>query len=107
MATEQIYEVPLTPAPQKFDVKLGGATYGFQVQYRDPSPGWVLDVFDANGVLLVACIPLVTGVDLLWPFAYLGFGGQLRVQTDGDPDAVPTFENLGVKSHLYFVAVTL
>jgi hypothetical protein len=53
--------------------------------------------------MLVSGIPLVTGVDLLAPYAYLGFGGELLVATDGNTAAVPTYANLGTGSHLYFV----
>ena len=102
--TETIFEIPLTPAPQTFTITLGSTDYNFTLQFRDPAPGWVLDIADANGNPLVQGIPLVTGVDLLQPFAHLNFPGQLRVQSDGpDPDAVPTFDNLGVNAHLYFV----
>ncbi|WP_165667904.1 phage baseplate plug family protein [Metapseudomonas otitidis] len=38
---------------------------------------------------------LVTGCDLLAPYEHLGLGGVLWVQTTADPDAVPTFDNLG------------
>jgi hypothetical protein len=43
-------------------------------------------------------VPLVTGVDLLAQYAYLGFIGSLVVQTDHDPDATPTYENLGERA---------
>ena len=44
------------------------------------------------------------GEDLLGQFAYLDIPGPLFVSTDGDPDAPPTFRNLGVTSHLFWVA---
>ena len=65
--------------------------------------GWVLDFTDADsGEPIVANIPLVTGVNLLDGLEYLGFNGELYVYTDGDQNAVPTLENLGVESNLYF-----
>lgn len=68
------------------------------------SPAWMLDIADASGNLLVGSVPLVTGRNLLEQYAYVGFTGQLVVQTDHDTNAVPTFSNLGTTGHLYFIA---
>jgi hypothetical protein len=102
MAT--IYEIPLSAAPQSFTAQLAGVSYQLTAQWRNAAEGcWILDIADAAGNPLVQGIPLVTGCDLLAQYRYLGIGGQLRVQTDNDPDAMPTFDNLGNASHLYFV----
>lgn len=98
------YEIPLSPTPQTFGIVLAQVAYNVTVQWRDADQGgWVLDLADENNVLIVGGIPLVTGADLLEQFDYLAIGGSLIVQTDHDTDAVPTFANLGVSSHLYFV----
>jgi len=65
---------------------------------------WVLDIADVSSDPIVQGIPLVTGCDLLAQYAYLGIPGQLVVQTDGSPDTMPTYANLGTNSHLYYVA---
>lgn len=102
MAT--IYEVPLSPSPQTFGITLGGVAYQLTLSWRDAAmSGWVLDIADQTGGSIISGIPLVTGCDLLGQYGYLGFTGGLTVQTDHDPDAVPTFDNLGDASHLYFV----
>lgn len=99
-----IYEIPLASKPEAFQITLAGVTYKLNVAWRDaPQGGWFIDLSDASGTLIIGGIPLVTGVDLLTQYAYLGFGGELWVQTDGDSAAVPTFDNLGSESHLYFV----
>ncbi|TJZ75577.1 phage baseplate plug family protein [Chitiniphilus eburneus] len=99
-----IYEIPLTPDPQRFTVTLSGVDYRMTVQYRDAvNGGWVLDIGDANDEPIVNGIPMVTGVNLLEQYGYLGFTGGLWVQTTDDPDAVPTFENLGIGAHVYWV----
>jgi len=98
------YEVPLTPDPQSLRITLGGTPYRLTVAYRDANEGgWVLDIADANDAPIISGIPLVTGADLLGQYAYLGFRDVLVVQTDHDLNAVPTFDNLGKTSHLYFV----
>ncbi len=78
--------------------------YRLTVQWRNTTNGgWFLDVADANSIPIASGIPLVTGVNLLAPYTYLGIGGKLFVATDGNASAVPTYSNLGQTSHLYFV----
>lgn len=97
------FEIPLDPSPQVFSIVLDGVAYVLTLIWRDFNMGgWVLDIADQTGAPIVGGLPLVTGADLLAQFAYLGIGGQLAVQTDHNPDAVPTFTNLGISSHLYF-----
>lgn len=99
-----IYEIPLTPDPQRFTVTLSSVEYVLTVQYRDAGgAGWVLDIADKNGKPLVSGIPIVTGVNLLEQYSHLGFAGRLWVQGAADPDDVPTFEDLGIGSHVFWV----
>lgn len=99
-----IYEIPLASKPESFQITLAGVTYKLNVTWRDaPQGGWFVDILDVSGNLIIGGIPLVTGADLLAQYAYLGIGGELWVQTDGDTAAVPTYDNLGRESHLYFV----
>ena len=63
----------------------------------------MLDIADVDDVILASAIPLLTGADLLQQFGYLGIGAGMLVMTDTNPDAVPTFQNLGTSGHLYFV----
>lgn len=98
-----VYEIPLSNTPQSFSITLGATQYRFRLAYLDTiEGGWALDISDTDGNSIVAGIPLTTGRDLLEAYGYLGFGGELWVLTDADPDAVPTFDNLGSASHLYF-----
>jgi len=98
------YEIPLSNTPQRFSITLSGVEYQMTVQYRQAGgAGWVLDIADANGVPLVSGIPLVTGTDLLAQYDHLGFGGRLWVQGGATPDDVPTFDDLGTASHVFWV----
>ncbi len=97
------FEIPLTPNPQSFVISLSGVNYRLTAQWRNAvGAGWVLDIADSGGTPIIQGIPLVTGVNLLDQYDYLNLGGVLWCQTTADPDAVPTFENLGVDSHLYW-----
>lgn len=100
MATS-VYEVPLNGQPQRLQITLSNVTYQFTVQWRNAA-GWVLDIAKLSGAPIIQGIPLVTGTDLMAQYKYLGIGGGLFVSTDADPDAVPTYTNLGTASHLYF-----
>jgi len=98
------FEIPLTPAAQTFLISLAGVQYQMTLQWRDAvnNGGWVLDIADSTGNPLISGIPLVTGVDLLAQYKYVGIGVELWVQTDA-ADVVPTYTNLGIQSHLYAI----
>lgn len=97
--------VPVINSPQTFNINLGGIDYTLTCRWNDAQDaGWILDISDSNSnVVLAGNIPLICGADILDGLEYLGIPGQLIVSTDGDPNAVPTYENLGVESNLYFV----
>lgn len=101
----RVFEIPLTPRAQRFDVSLGGSDYFMQLIWNSVMQLWVLDIADTNNVRLVAGIPLVAGSDLLAQYRHLAFGGMLVCLTNGDPTAPPSYSNLGTISHLVFVTV--
>lgn len=100
-----ISEVSLSPSTdQTLSIGLPSGNFHLRLLCANVEEGgWIMDIADADGVSLAAGIPLVTGADLLEPYRYLGLGGSMFVRSDGIPDQVPTFQNLGVGSHLYFV----
>ena len=100
--TKSVYQIPLSAASQTIQVMIGQVQYQLTVQWRKFS-GWVLDIASTDGTPIISGIPLVTGTDLLGQYSHLGIGGSLLVATNADPDAVPTYENLGDASNLYFV----
>lgn len=105
-ASLAFYEIPLSATPQTMQVQLNGITYTLTFTYRmspDGDGGWIMDIADASGNNLVCGRPLVTGADILGQFRYLGIGGSMAIGTDGNPWAVPGFNDLGVISHLYFI----
>lgn len=97
------YEIPVTPNPQTFSITLSGIDYNVQILWNDAAQCWVIDFADANNIPIVSGIPLVTGVDLLGPYTDLKFKGKLFVQTDNNLAEPPTFDNLGITGHLYWV----
>lgn len=102
MAT--FYKIPLSGSAERFKISLGGTDYWLRLTYKNVDQGgWVLDIADATGSAIISGIALVAGCNLLEQYPHLGFGGRLWVQTDHDPDAVPTFINLGTEANLYWV----
>jgi len=99
-----VFEVPLSPNPQQLTIQLAGVTYTLRVRWiASAEGGWCLDIGDSANNPILDGVMLVTGADLLAQYPHLNFGGKLGVQTDHDLSAPPTFGNLGLTSHLYFV----
>lgn len=99
-----VYEIPLSGANQTFPITLAGVEYLLSFEFRAVDDGgWQMSIADTSGATIISGLPLVTGADLLAQYAHLGFDGALYVTTDGDPDAVPTFANLGSIAHLYWI----
>ena len=98
------YQIPLLPSvAQTLQADIAGARYYLRLLYVDvPSDegGWELDIANNAAIVLIGGIPLVTGVDLLAQYAYLGIGARLYIFTPGDVKSVPTYAGLGVKSFL-------
>lgn len=99
--------IPLAGVNESFTVTLG-LPYSFQIVWRDDPcgmGGWFLDIGDGAGNPLVQGIPLHSGEDLLAQYGYLGFTGQLWMQTlnGPNPTADPTFDNLGTDCLMYWV----
>lgn len=96
--------IPVAPGGQRFVISLDDTSYNVRVTWNDAEEGgYVIDFGDITGAIIVAGIPLVTGADLLAQYRHLGFTGALFVVTDRDTGDVPTFDGLGVTSHLYYV----
>lgn len=97
------YEVPITPGtPQTFAISLNGVVYQLTLNFCTDNQTWTLNIAAQDNTPIANGIPLVTGADLLAQYEYLGIGGSLFVQTDGNPYAVPGFTALGDTGHLYF-----
>jgi hypothetical protein len=78
-----VYEIPLSSEPQTFAIELAGVSYQLTFTWNETLLCWLLDVATATRVPIISGIPVVTGLDLLAQYTYLGFGGALVVQTDG------------------------
>jgi len=80
-------------------VTLSGVTYRLDFKFNDEAQRYVMDIYSADRVLLVAGTPLVRGALLLQQIVDERLpDGDLIVFGDE-----PTFENMGVSANLYYV----
>jgi hypothetical protein len=94
---------------QSFSVRLivNGAslTLNFTLAYSTMAGYWQLSVSDVNGNLLIASIPLITGLypaaNLLAQYQYLQIGSAYLLNTGNAPVDYPGANNLGQFSLLW------
>lgn len=97
-----ITEIPLSPDNQQFNIMVSNVTYKIRIIWRDDA-GWIMDLQDSGGTDIIAGIPLVTGIDLLDQFSYLGLEFALLCLCDASTQEYPSKTDLGSGSHLYVV----
>lgn len=96
--------IPFQNIPQEFSISLENRDVTIFQRWNEFSNSWQIDISDTQtGASLISGLPLVTGCDLLEPFPELGFIGSLVVATDGDNYAIPTLDNLGINSNVYYL----
>lgn len=99
-----VFKIPLMNIPQKFAIDLAGKSYIVLCRYNTEMESWLISMMDGDTEQdIFDSMPLVTGVDLLAQYAYLGIPGSLIVYTDGDEFTPPTETNLGQECNLYYV----
>jgi len=105
ISTATIFTIPVQNVPQQFGISLANTDYLLTVKWNDsPDAGWAMDIADAlTSDVIAANIPFITGANLLSGLEYLGIEGAFVVFTDGNADATPTLDNLGVECNLYFL----
>ncbi|MEM8258231.1 phage baseplate plug family protein [Morganella morganii] len=97
-----IIEIPVSNKNQQFDIQLGGKYYRIRLVYRQFC-GWTADMMDQTGTEIFTGVPLVSGVDILEPYRYMGFNGSLIFVCDETAGEL-SFRELGRKNRLYFRA---
>lgn len=97
-------EIPLKAAPQTLGVVLSGKSYRMAVKWNWIEQCWVVDLSDSAGVPVARGLAMVTGADMLGQLHARGFVGRMFPASDQQPDAVPSFANLGKTGHLFYSA---
>nr|WP_242452421.1 hypothetical protein [Morganella morganii] len=95
-------EIPVSIKNQQLDIRLGGKYYRIRLVYRQFC-GWVADMMDQAGTEIFTGVPLVSGMDILEPYRYMGFNGSLIFVCDETAGEL-SFSEFGRKNRLYFRA---
>lgn len=102
--------VPLTNAPnQSFSVQLvvndQPLTLNLSVGWQSMAGYWALTVADVNNNVLVASVPLITGIypsaNLLAQYGYLAIGAAYLLNTGNSPLDYPDQASLNLFSLLW------
>lgn len=101
-----LYKIPLNSVQQLLDIDLSGVTYRLRFTYNKWARAWFLDIWDKDSQPLVLGTPLITGANILDQYLYKGFKGVLTLYTAGNPDLVPSLDQLGSLSKLYWIEVS-
>ena len=105
-----LQQIPLDNSPnQTFSIALNvdgnNLTLQLAIRFNTMAGYWVMSVSDANGNLLLACIPLLTGVwpaaNLLSQFGYLKIGSAYVVSYGATID-YPDSTTLGSQFQLWW-----
>lgn len=101
----KVQEFPLRPEAQQMTIELASVLYTVRFGWCDtPDGGWFMDLGTYEGAPLIQGLPLTAGEDVLQQFAYLGIGGEIRVETDGNSLVEPTYGDLGSNGKVLFIA---
>tara|TARA_R110000868_G_scaffold328330_1_gene589193 strand:- start:56 stop:376 length:321 start_codon:yes stop_codon:yes gene_type:complete len=91
-----LYTLPLKNIPQRFEINIAGNDLVLVSTWDYLNTTWYLTIIEqSTQTILVNNTPLVTGINLLVQYKYLGFNFSLVVVSEGDFFALPTQDNLG------------
>lgn len=96
-----IIEIPVSNKNQQFNIQLGGKYYRIRLVYREFC-GWVADFMTQTGDTIFTGVPLVSGVDILEPYRYIGIKGGLAFYCE-NPENEKEQDELGIRNRLYFI----
>ena len=99
-----VYQFNLSPKAQSLTTSLNGVSYKFTFVWNYTENAWVINIDDQYGIPLIYGILMVSDVDLLAPYSYLGIGGGLVAINDTSSDPIG-YSELGVTGQLYFVTL--
>jgi hypothetical protein len=101
MATD-VQEIPVTNDPQTFNVELDGNTYTFKMRWNITDGAWYTNITGVTNDVIINGLKLVTGPDLLLPYAVTELGSLYVTDTNGT-ELDPDFDNWGDDYLLVYV----
>ena len=98
-----LLKIPVSNTPQKFKIRLLDKDYEFTTHWNYIAEVWTLSIKDVLlDRVIIPYIYIVTGVDLLKPYQYMGIGGQMFAYNEQDETKVPDLNDFGLTTNLYF-----
>jgi hypothetical protein len=93
------YKIPLTADPDqnfKCTVPINNLNISlfFRLKYNTVADYWMISVSDSKRNTMLDNIPLVTGVNILDQFSYLGIGSAMIINTGNNSSDSPTDSNI-------------
>jgi hypothetical protein len=94
------YKVPLTNEPDQtlsitLPVNGKNINLNLRVRYNTQGGYWWMTISDANGNVLLDALPLLTGIDLLEQYEYLGIGSAVILNRGNTTLDSPDDKTLG------------
>lgn len=95
--------IPLIVNPRyQFQVDLEDNTYLFTVRWNVESAAWYLNIEGVSNTVDYKGIKLVTGVNLLKPYAILELGALYMIDNE-EQGLDPDYDNIGSRYQLYYI----
>jgi hypothetical protein len=98
--------IPLEPTPRySFQVTLEEKVYVFSIHWNNTDLGWFLDILGVTNTEDIKGIKLVTGPNLIKPYAIIDLGALYMIDVTGaneDPD----FDNFGSRYLMMYIPTT-
>lgn len=91
---------PLDNAPNQtwsasVNINGGISTFFLELNYNEIAGYWSMTISDGNQNLLLSAVPLLCGLNILAPYAYLGIGSIFILNVGNSDTDSPTDTNLG------------
>jgi hypothetical protein len=90
-----LIEIPSKRGQSRTSTRLGNASVDFDTQFNTTAGCWTLDVYDAQGKLLLAGLMLVPNIDLLAPYTKLAETFGALVLFEASPGDYKNIDKLG------------
>ena len=95
--------IPVTTDPhQQFTIALDGETVDLTIRWNATAQQWIMDFVGVTFTTTIKGVAMVTGVDLLGPYA-VNEVGQMWVIDSEEKNEEPTFDDFGDRFKVLYV----
>lgn len=98
-----IFEIPLNPFSECFEIEIEGQKYTFKTRWNPFLKRWVLDLCRSKNDCLISNLAMVACTDLAYQYEHLKLGWKFVLQVDGQPESEADEKNLGKEARLLVI----